>query len=102
VLHGGGEPAAAVLSWEAVGSLKVEEEEGRRWAMGRSGRVGRMPLGPARREKRKKWDGPQGWLGRNDFGLRWEKKKNVFRFWFKEWYSNLNFKYHQTEFELDF
>jgi hypothetical protein len=29
--------------------------------MGRSGRVGRMPLGPARREnKEKKWDGLQG------------------------------------------
>jgi hypothetical protein len=31
-----------------------------------------------------------------------EKKKKIFRFWFKEWYSNLNFKYLQTEFELDF
>jgi hypothetical protein len=31
-----------------------------------------------------------------------EKKKKIFGFWFKEWYSNLNFKYFQTEFELDF
>jgi hypothetical protein len=31
-----------------------------------------------------------------------EKKKKVFIFWFKEWYSNLNFQYLQTKFELDF
>jgi hypothetical protein len=41
-----------------------------RGGLGRSGWVGRMPLGPVQRENIKKRDGPQGRLGQNDFGLR--------------------------------
>jgi hypothetical protein len=61
VLHGGGEPAAAVLGREVAGSLKVEEEEGHRVSHGSE-----WPGGPnatwagAERKQRRKRDGPQG------------------------------------------
>jgi hypothetical protein len=61
-----------------------------------------MPVGPARRENKE-----ESGMGHKDDWAEMilgcaEKKKKVFGFWFKEWYSNLNFKYLQTEFELDF
>jgi hypothetical protein len=70
--------------------------------LGRGGQVGWMPLGPARRENKE-----ESGMGRKDDWAEMilgcaEKKKKVFRFWFKEWFSNLNFKYLQTKFELDF
>jgi hypothetical protein len=43
------------------GASDRRRKKGTRWTMGWSGRVGRMPLGSARREtKKKKWDGLQG------------------------------------------
>jgi hypothetical protein len=45
------------------GASDRRRKKGAGWTMGRSARVGRMPLGPARREnkeKEKKWDGLQG------------------------------------------
>jgi hypothetical protein len=57
-----------------------------------------MPLGPARRENKE-----ESGMGRKDDWAEMilgcaEKKKKVFRFWVKEWYSNLNFKYLQIGF----
>jgi hypothetical protein len=75
---------------------------GRRPRVGQAGPNGRITrAGKEKFQEKEKKKGRQGILGRIDFGLRWEKEK-VFGFWFKEWYSNLNFKYLQTEFELDF
>jgi hypothetical protein len=48
-----------------------EGDKGGAGRVGCKGRVGRMPLGPAWREnKKRKRDGLQGRLGQNDFGLR--------------------------------
>jgi hypothetical protein len=49
------------------GDLK-KKKEGTGWAMGRSGRVGRMPLGPAQRENNE-----ESGLGRKD---DWAKMEN--------------------------
>jgi hypothetical protein len=43
--------------WWRLGQRKKMTPEG---GLGRSGRVGGMPLGPARRENKKKRDGPHG------------------------------------------
>jgi hypothetical protein len=43
------------------GASDRRRKKGAGWTMGRSGQVGRMPIGPAWREnKEKKWDGLQG------------------------------------------
>jgi hypothetical protein len=53
-----------------VAAVRVRKKMTPEGGLGRSGRVDRMPLGPAQRENQKKRDGPQEGLGRNDFGLR--------------------------------
>jgi hypothetical protein len=51
--------------------LRWKKEKGAGWAMGRSGRVGRMPLGPARRENKE-----ENGMGRKD---DWAKMENWLR-----------------------
>jgi hypothetical protein len=60
--------------WRRLGRPR-EGDEG---VAGQSGRVGRMPLGLARTEKKR--DGPEGRLGRNDFWAALRKRKRFFRF----------------------
>jgi hypothetical protein len=51
--------------------LRRKKEKGAGWAMGRSGRVGRMPLGPARRENKE-----ENGMGRKD---DWAEMENRLR-----------------------
>jgi hypothetical protein len=67
--------------------------------MGCSRNVGQNRHGLAREEfsKKRSWaamDTRPNWF--------WAALRKRKRFWFMEWYSNPNFKYLQTEFELDF
>jgi hypothetical protein len=76
---------------------------GRRPRVGQAGPNGRI----TRAGKEKFWEKEKNKRATREFwaGLILgcaEKKKKIFGFWFKEWYSNLIFKYLQTEFELDF
>jgi hypothetical protein len=97
-----------------------------RWAGGGSARPGGGGggSGGGTRRPRLGQAGPNGWMsraGKEKFRKKkkkdqwvarefWaglilgydEKKKKIFGFWLKEWYSNLKFKYLQTKFELDF
>jgi hypothetical protein len=74
-----------------------KKEKGDGWAMGRSGRVGRMPLGPARREKKE-----ENGMGRKDDRPKW---KIGFGFDFPILFQRFElkikgFKYFQIKFEL--
>jgi hypothetical protein len=54
------------------GSGVLRKKEGTGWAMGRCGRVGRMPLGPAQRENNE-----ESGLGRKDDSAEMENRLRI-------------------------